>query len=202
MHMSESIILLGGGGHAKVVYDALNAQGAKVVRVIDSKYPGDFFGIERVADYDSKLLPEAKMIIAIGDNHTRKRLFSSCQHDFFTARHLSAIIAKDVIVGTGSMILHGVIVQTGSQVGDHVILNTGCQVDHDCAIGNFAHIAPGSVLCGNVSVGEGALIGAGAVITPGRKIGAWSTVGAGAVVIHDVPDGATVVGVPAKSLTS
>jgi sugar O-acyltransferase (sialic acid O-acetyltransferase NeuD family) len=200
MNMSESIILWGGGGHAKVVYDALRAQAVTVVCVVDQKYPGDFFGIKWRAEYDDKFLPGGKVILSIGDNHTRKRLVGSCRHEFFTARHPSAILAEDALVGIGSMVLHGVIVQTGSRIGEHVILNTGCQVDHDCTIGNFAHVAPGSVLCGNVSVGEGALVGAGAIITPGRKIGAWSIVGAGAVVIQDVPDGATVVGVPAKRL--
>ena len=79
-----------------------------------------------------------------------------------------------------------------------MIINTGAQVDHDCAIANFVHIAPGATLCGNVAVGEGALIGAGAVILPGKRIGDWAIVGAGAVVTRDVPNFAVVAGNPAK----
>ena len=75
--------------------------------------------------------------------------------------------------------------------------NSGAIVEHECIVGDFAHIAPGAVLSGNVHVGEGTLVGVGARVIPGIRIGAWATVGAGAVVIEDVPDGATVVGVPA-----
>jgi sugar O-acyltransferase (sialic acid O-acetyltransferase NeuD family) len=96
------------------------------------------------------------------------------------------------------MILHGVIIQAQSVIGDHVIINTGARVDHDCLVSSYVHLAPGVILCGNVTVGEGAFIGAGATVIPGKKIGAWSTVGAGAVVTKDVPDYAVVVGTPGR----
>jgi acetyltransferase EpsM len=79
-----------------------------------------------------------------------------------------------------------------------VILNTSCSVDHDCVVEDFAHLAPGVRLAGNVHVGEGALLGVGSCVIPGVRIGRWATVGAGAAVIEDVPDYATVVGVPAR----
>jgi sugar O-acyltransferase (sialic acid O-acetyltransferase NeuD family) len=96
------------------------------------------------------------------------------------------------------MILHGAIVQAMAKIGNHVIVNTGAQVDHDCVIGDFAHIAPRVVLCGGVSVGEGTLVGAGATVAPGVTIGKWATIGAGAVIIAGIPDYAVAVGNPAR----
>jgi sugar O-acyltransferase (sialic acid O-acetyltransferase NeuD family) len=101
-------------------------------------------------------------------------------------------------VKEGSVIFHGAIVQANSKIGRHVIVNTGAQIDHDCLVEDYAHIAPGAILCGTIQVGEGALIGAGATVVPGIRIGRWATVGAGAVVTQHVPDHAVVVGVPAK----
>jgi sugar O-acyltransferase (sialic acid O-acetyltransferase NeuD family) len=193
------IIIVGGGGHAKVVFDALRSMGTTIDFIVDAKYQGDFFGIPRVNEYNPSLNPDAKAVIAIGNNLARQKIAMKCRHEFMKVIDPSALISPMARLGQGVMILHRATVQSSASIGDHVILNTGCQVDHDCVIGNFAHVAPGSVLCGNVSVGEGALIGAGAVITPGIKIGAWSTVGAGAVVVDDVPDNAIVMGIPARS---
>jgi acetyltransferase EpsM len=81
-----------------------------------------------------------------------------------------------------------------------VIINSSAVVEHECRIGDFAHVSSASALAGNVTVGEGAFLGVGARVLPGRRVGAWATVGAGAVVVDDVPDGLTVVGVPARPL--
>jgi acetyltransferase-like isoleucine patch superfamily enzyme len=86
-------------------------------------------------------------------------------------------------------------------LGANVIINTGARVDHDCAIDAHAHIAPGVTLCGNVHIGYGAHIGSAATIIQGVKVGPRAIVGAGAVVIGDVPEGVTVVGIPAIPLT-
>jgi len=93
-----------------------------------------------------------------------------------------------LIIGAGS---HG-------QVVADILLNTGCTIDHHNRIGDHAHIAPGVHLGGQVEIGQGALVGIGATVLPQRRIGAWSVVGAGAVVADDVPDNATVIGVPAR----
>ena len=87
-----------------------------------------------------------------------------------------------------------------SRIGDGCILNTGCIIEHECTIANFVHIAPGSVLLGNVCVGESSLIGANAVIKPGVIIGSNVTIGAGSVVLRDIPDGETWAGNPARKI--
>jgi acetyltransferase EpsM len=92
----------------------------------------------------------------------------------------------------------GAVVNAGTVIGNHSVINTCASVDHECQIGDYVHIAPGAHLCGLIQVGEGTLIGAGASVIPCVKIGRWCTIGAGAAVVSDVPDGATVVGVPGR----
>ena len=194
----DKVIIQGGGEHARVVLDCLLAQGADVLGLFDPKYTGTLFGVPQRGGYDPQFVPEARAVVAIGDNVVRKKVAGITTHAFTNAIHPSATISRFAAYGVGSMILHGAIVQAQTRLGDHVIINTGAQVDHDCVIGNFVHLAPKVVLCGTVQVGEGAFIGASATVIPGKKIGAWVVVGAGAVVIDDVPDRAVVVGNPAR----
>lgn len=194
----RSVILQGGGEHARVVLDCLLAQGVKVLGLFDPKYTGELFGVPQRGVYDSNTEPSAHVVVAIGNNIVRKRVVEKTNHKFTNAVHPSVIFSPYASMGVGNMILHGVIIQAQTKIGNHVILNTGAQVDHDCVINDYVHISPGAILCGTVAIGEGAFIGARAVIIPGKKIGAWTTVGAGAVVINDIPDYAVAVGNPAR----
>lgn len=194
----HKVILQGGGEHAKVVLDCLLVQGVEVLALFDPKYSGDLFGVPQRGVYDPDFMPDAKAIVAIGINAVRKKVAELTKHGFTNARHPSAVVSPNAMLGTGIMILHGVIIQPHAKIGNHVILNTGASIDHDCVIGDYVHLAPRSVLCGRVTIGEGTLVGAGAVILPGITIGAWATVGAGSVVTKDVPDGAVVKGNPAR----
>jgi len=194
----HSVILQGGGEHARVVLDCLQAQGANVLALFDPKYTGELFGVSQRGTYDPAFAPDARAVVAIGSNAVRRKVAGITRHAFTNAIHPSAILSQYATVGTGNMILHGTVIQAQARIGDHVIINTKAQVDHDCVVGDYVHLAPGVVVCGTVTIGEGTFVGAGATIVPGRKIGAWATVGAGAVVIRDVPDYAVVVGNPAK----
>jgi sugar O-acyltransferase (sialic acid O-acetyltransferase NeuD family) len=196
----QRIILQGGGEHARVVLDCLLSSKAQVLALFDPKYSGELMGIPQRGTYDPAFAPDAFALVVIGDNALRKKVVSLTRHSFTNVLHSSVILSSFATMRVGNMILHGVIVQAQTTIGNHVILNTKVSVDHDCVIGDYVHIAPGAVLCGTVEVGEGAFIGAGAVILPGKKIGKWSTVGAGAVIVHDVPDGAVVVGNPGRVL--
>jgi sugar O-acyltransferase (sialic acid O-acetyltransferase NeuD family) len=131
---------------------------------------------------NSKSSPEDWQFIAIGDNKARKMEAKKVEGKFATIAHQSAIGYEGMRVGEGSVVMAGVIIQAGAKIGKHCILNTGCSIDHDCVVGDFVHIAPNAVLCGNVAVGEGALVGANSTCLPGTKIHPWSTVRAGSVV--------------------
>ncbi|MGE0590150.1 MAG: acetyltransferase [Cyclobacteriaceae bacterium] len=192
------IILQGGGEHARVVLDSLLSHGIEVAALFDPKYKGELFGVPQLGAYDSNFEPEAKALVAIGDNTVRKEVCRNTKHKFVNLIDQTAIVSKRAVFGLGCMVLQGTIVQAHCVIGDHVILNTGSRVDHDCIIESFVHVAPGATLCGTVKVGEGSLIGAGAVVLPGISIGRWSTVGAGSVVTHDIPDHSIAWGNPAR----
>lgn len=191
-------ILIGGGEHARVVLDTLLSRGEKVHALFDPKYSDALFGIPQMGAYQPNVFPNAKAIVAIGHNATRRKVVATSNHAFGDVVHASAVVSKFAQWSEGTMIFAGAIVQANAHIGKHVIVNTGAQIDHDCVVHDFAHLAPGVILCGTVHIGEGALIGAGATVIPGIKVGKWAVVGAGAVVTKDVPDYAVVVGVPSK----
>lgn len=112
--------------------------------------------------------------------------------------HPRAIVARDVALGEGVMVMAGAILNPAAVLEDGVIVNTGAIVEHDCHIGAFAHICPGACLGGNVTIGEEAFVGLGARVIQGINVGARAIVGAGAVVIRDVPADTRVVGCPAR----
>ena len=113
------------------------------------------------------------------------------------AIHRQAYIASGIQIGLGGRFAVGSIVNPSCQLGDGVIVDTHASVDHNCTLADGVHIAPNACLCGRVSVGKYSMVGAGATVLPDIHIGDRVTVGAGAVVTHDVPDGMTVIGIPA-----
>ena len=148
-------------------------------------------------------IPHDALVIAVGDNAARARLFHAMEaagEEFATLCHPAAVVSPDAQVGPGCLICARVVVGTGSVIGADVILNTACTVDHHNRIDDHAHIAPGVHLGGDVTIGAGALIGIGALVMPSRRVGDWSVVGAGALVHRDVPGSVTVAGVPARVL--
>ncbi len=202
------VIVLGGGGHAKVLICALLLQGRRILGYTDLRADcTSVSGIPRLGD--DRILsahePETVRLVngvgSVGATTLRMQIYERLQrkgYRFATVVHPSAVIAPDVRLGEGVQIMAGTVVQPGSRVGANAVLNTGAVVDHDCAIEAHVHIAPGAVLSGSVHIGEGAHVGTGAVIIQGVTIGERSIVGAGTVVVHDVPRDVTVVGVPGK----
>ncbi len=206
------LIIVGGGGHAKVVASTLLLQHRVVLGFVDvDPATPPLLGIanlgndDTVFDYSPDRVRLVNGVGSVKSTTLRQTIyenFVSKDYSFETVIHPSAIVSPDVEVGAGVQIMAGAVVQPGCQVGFNAIINTGACVDHDCVIGAHAHIAPGATLSGRVHVGSGSQIGTGATIIQGITVGASSIVGAGAVVIRNVPDGVIVVGVPAALLTS
>ena len=204
------IIVIGGGGHAKVLVSTLLLCGRKILGFSDlNPAPPPVLGIDCIG-VDAAVFLHAPgdvwLVNGVGSSAStanRKDVYDRFTHKgycFSTVIHPSSIVAREVQIEDAAQIMAGAILQPGSSVGSNAIVNTGAIVDHDCVVGAHAHIAPGAVLSGGVRVGTGAHIGTGARIIQGVSIGAGSVVGAGAVVIHDVPPGVTTVGVPARTI--
>lgn len=204
-----SLVLIGAGGHARVAIASARAGGEyNLVALLDdrrSKLPSELDGVPVVGSVDRDVLRSLdadRAFIAIGDNAARLRIAETLDGvlPWATIVHPRAWVAPTARIADGVLITAMVVVQPGAIVERHAILNTGCSVDHDSHVGQFAHIAPGAKLCGNVMIGDGALVGTGASLIPGVVVGKGAVVGAGAAVIANVPAGATATGVPARVL--
>lgn len=193
------MLLYGGSGHAKVVIDCLLANNLPVQGIFDDNPDlTSLLNVPVIGSYKQAHLPLEELIISIGNNAIRKKVAQSISHPFGKVIHPSALLSTFAVVEDGSVIFQNSVIQAGTCIGRHCIINTSASVDHDCLMEDYVHVSPNATLSGNVKVGEGTHIGVGATIIQGITIGKWCTVGAGAVVIRDVPDYATVVGVPAK----
>ena len=197
------VVVLGAGGHARVVLALLtSAKSYEVVAVLDddaAKWGSSLDGISISGPIDAVAdVPHDLAVIAVGDNRQRREISQRVQVRWATLIHPHSWVEKGVEIGEGSVVLAGSVVQPGSQIGAHVVLNSGVIVDHDCTVAAFSHLAPGVAVAGSVAIGEGVLMGVGSAAVPGASIGSWSRVGAGAVVVTDIPAGVDAVGVPAR----
>ncbi len=206
------VIVLGAGGHAKVVIGALKASGGTILGLtdIDRKTHGkSVLGIP-VMGADDKVLghkpDDIVLVNGVGSTRVsdhRKALyerFLEAGFAFRTVVHPSAIIGEDVEISEGSQVMAGAVIQPACRIGANCIINTRASIDHDCVIGAHSHIAPGAVLGGSVTLGDGVHIGTGATVIQNIEIGAGALVAAGAVVTKNVAGGMRVAGVPAREM--
>lgn len=208
--MLKPVAIIGAGGHAAVIADLLRKANRQCIAIVDRRGWSEGNDIHDVPILSEEIFlaryspNDAELALGIGSlphQNIRKEIFDRFVRkgfNFPVLIHPHAIVADNVCFGDGVQVMAGAIIQANSQCADNVIINTRASVDHHCHIQAHSHIAPGSVLCGNVSVGNGAFIGAGAVITQGVSLGNGSVVGAGAVVVSDVKSNTTVKGVPAR----
>jgi sugar O-acyltransferase (sialic acid O-acetyltransferase NeuD family) len=198
------LVIVGSGGHAKVVIASARAAGFDVTAVVDddaSRWGTSVLGVDVIgATADVLADPSVLAVLAVGSNAARARLAAKALCGFATIVHPSAVVHATAILGRGTVVFAGAVVQPDARVGAHVIVNTGASIDHDCSLGDAVHVAPGARLAGAVSLGDGVLIGIGAAVTPNVTVGAWTTVGAGAAVTGDLAAGVVAVGVPARPI--
>lgn len=204
------LILVGAGGHALVLLDALLLEGRKVLGLLDADpalAKREVLGLPVLGGNEvlERHGPGSVLLVnAIGSTASLARRRAACErlhkagYRFAGVRHPSAVVSARARCAEDTQFMAGTVVQAGATIGADSIVNTGATIDHDCRIGAHVHVAPGATLSGNVQVGDESHIGCGATVIQGVRIGARCVVGAGAVVLDDVPDGATVVGVPAK----
>jgi sugar O-acyltransferase (sialic acid O-acetyltransferase NeuD family) len=209
---TKNILILGAGGHGIVVADIIQQRAEKnlIIRGFlddDSKLHGKSVfgypvlgGAQLIDNYHDDAI-----IIAVGNNQIRKNIIKRWQTSnlqFFRAIHPGAVISPSAQIGQGVMVCAGVVVNPEVRIGNHVILNTSCSVDHHNIIDDFAHIAPGVHLGGEVKVCEGVLVGLGSSVMPQVTIGEWAKIGIGSVVRKDVPPYTVVAGNPARVIRS
>jgi sugar O-acyltransferase (sialic acid O-acetyltransferase NeuD family) len=210
---NRRLVMLGAGGHAKVLLDALTSSGVRVYGVVDPVLAetDEFWrGIAVIGNEDELLkIGPAEIVLVNGigslpGKSLRQQLFAQFRtagFSFMSVVHTSALMGSGVVLGEGVQLMAGSIVQADSTIGDNSIVNTGALIDHDCVVGSHVHIAPGVVISGGVKVGNGAHIGTGASIIQGVAIGAGAVIGAGTVVLKDIPDYHKLLGHPPEPAT-
>lgn len=201
------IVIIGQGGHSKVIRDVMTSiEGAKVIGCLDDKFKADFYheqifyGPTDSAHILLDDIPEVKFIVAIGNNRVRKQVVNALGlpvETFATLIHSSAQISQSSTIGYGTVVMPCAVVNFDVEIGNHSIINSCAVIEHDSCVEDFVHISPNATLTGNVTIREGTHIGAGTTIIPGMEIGEWSVIGAGATVINNIPANSTAVGVPA-----
>ena len=212
--VKKKIILIGGGGHCKVVISIIKKlDNFEIAGIVDNYKAGSLISGIKIIGTDDDLKDIYKSgihcaLITVGstkDNAKRYALFNMAKeigYKFPVIISPKAIVDKNVKIYEGTVIMPGSIINIDSSIGKNCIINTGAIIEHDCKIGNHCHIAPGVHISGAVNIGELSFIGVGATIIQGIKIGKNVTVGAGSMVIKDIPDNVIAVGNPAKIIKS
>jgi len=203
----KRLAILGASGHGKVVADTAESCGWSSISFFDDAWPDvKLNGVWSVVGNTQSLLDQLAdfdgVVVAIGNNRIRyeKMLqLESAGALLVPLIHPSAVVSKYASIGKASVVFAGCVVNVGCRVGKGCILNTACTVDHDAVLGDAVHISPGAHLAGGVTVGDRSWVGIGASVRQMIAIGSDVMIGAGAAVVAHVPDGETVVGVPARS---
>ena len=199
------VVIVGTGGHAKVVADAVACAGTDRLIGFAQDEPGadGFLGLPVRAPGDWRDRNAAvAFVVAVGENAVRARLAGRLAAGFgapfATVVHPRATVARSATLGPGTVVMAGAVINPFAKVGGHVIVNTNATLEHDCAVADFATLAPGAVMCGGCAMGEGAFLGANACLRQGLSMAEWSVGAAGAMIVADVPANSLVAGVPAR----
>lgn len=207
----NSLLILGAGGHGKVVADAALATGEwREIAFLDDRVAtiGLVLDLSVIGEIDALTSFTARFshaVVAVGDARRRLQLIDDLARNGYAVPvivHPRATISAFAKLASGTVVMAGAVVNPDVAIGSGVIINTGACVDHDCRLGNGVHICTAASLAGNVAVHDRSWIGIGACVKQGVTIGHDVMVGAGATVTEDVPDGLRVVGTPARPMTS
>lgn len=201
--MSESIILIGGSGHAKVIIDCIRASGGTVAGILDDGIPAgtrisDVPVLGKVSDYIN--YSGHCFLIAIGNNDVRWAIAEKMSVRWATVIHPSAVVSPSAVLGEGTVVMPKAVINACAAIGRHCIINTGAVVEHDNTLDDYVHISPNAALGGTVSVGARTHIGIGACVRNNTAICAHCRIGAGAAVVKSITEPGTYAGVPARRM--
>jgi len=207
----DKIVVVGGGGHAKIVISILKKMNKyKIIGYTDNKNKGDLLGIPYLGSddilIDLRYRNIKNAVLGIGhldSSKIRVKIYHNLldlEYSYPAIISPDALISEDTSIGMGTVVVDGAVINTGVEIGEFSIINTNSSIDHDCRIGNFVHIAPGVTLSGGVSVGDYTFVGAGSVVIQNISIKGHCTIGAGAVVNKDIITKGTYIGKPAKKI--
>lgn len=210
----KRILVLGAGGHAKMVVELIGEVGEySIAGLLDpdrSLWGKGLLGAPVLGGDDLMrgLLDDGVGyalvgVGSVGDNSRRKALFEAlvrCGFSLPCLVHPKAAVSRSAVLGPGTVVMQGGVVGADARVGSNCIVNSGAIVEHDCRVADHVHVASGAVLASTVTVGEAAHIGAGATVRQLIRIGARAVIGAGAAVVKDVGPDVTAVGVPARPI--
>lgn len=209
---APEVLIIGAGGHAKVVADALRACGEPILGFTDrdpAKHGTQVLGMPVLGDdgvVTARSRDSVRLANGIGSVKVpaaRREVylrFKKLGYSFVAVVHPSAVVSAAVELGEGAQVMAGAVVQAGARIGANSLVNTAAVVDHDCVIGKHCHIAPGCVLSGGIVIADECHIGTGASVLQGVTLGRRTVVGAGAAVVSDSGGGRTLIGVPARNL--
>ena len=207
--LAKPLILIGAGGHAKVVLALAVAAGRKVVGVCDPLLAregasvwngisvlGDDSALNQIDSSAMELINGIGQLVGSPLRKTVFQRFFGAGYHFATLIHPTAWVAPDVKLAEGVQVMAGAVIQPDAQVGENSVINTKASIDHDCVIGAHVHIAPGATLCGNVQLDQGVFVGAGAVLIQGLHVGRDAVVGAGVTLTRNLECDRTLLGAP------
>lgn len=196
----KQLVIIGASGHGKVIADIARKLGyTEIVFLDDNENICQCGNYPVIGKSSEASRMDTDVIVGIGNTGIRKQIQESIPEErIVTLIHPDAVIAEDVLIGRGTVVMAGSIINPGVKIGKGCIINTSSSVDHDCKVGDYVHIAVGSHLCGTVTVGDRTWIGAGAIVSNNVSIHSNCMIGAGAVVVHDIQESGTYIGVPAR----
>lgn len=211
--MKDKIVVVGGGGHAKVIINVLKKlDNYKILGYTDLKDKGlvlgiKYLGTDEVLKNVIKTEKICNAVIAIGNikiSEVRQKIYEKINKLHFIFPVIispNAIVNENVEIGKGSVVLDGAIINTSAQIGKFAIVNTNAIIEHDSRSSDFVHFAAGSILGGGATIGDNSLLGVGAKIIQYKNVGKNCLIGAGSVVIEDIKLEGTYFGVPARKIS-
>lgn len=205
---NRRLLIIGAGGHGKVAADVAETMGCyeTIVFADDDEAIQSCMGYPVIArkSLGEDELVQQDVFVAVGNSAVRERIQKEMEEKgcfIPTLIHPSAVIARGVTVGKGTVVMAGAVINPDAGIGEGCILNTASSVDHDCKVGDYCHISVDAHLTGTVTIGEHTWIGAGACVNNNLTICSHCMVGSGACVVKDITEPGTYIGVPAKLLS-